>query len=181
MIFEETPLPGAYVIRLAPLDDGRGFFARAFCRGEFAEHGLVDTIAQCNVSFNRHRGTLRGMHYAAAPWQEVKLVRCTRGSIHDVIIDLRPGSPTRTRWFAVELTDRNLKMVYVPTGFAHGFLTLQDDTEVFYQMSEFYVPAAARGVRWNDPCFAIDWPEEPAVICERDRVYPDFDPTKFDG
>jgi dTDP-4-dehydrorhamnose 3,5-epimerase len=181
MIFERLALPGAYLVRMEPHVDERGHFARAFCRKEFADHGLPETIAQCNVSFNPHRGTLRGMHYAAAPRREAKLVRCTRGAIHDVIVDLRPGSPTRGKWVAVELTERNLAMIYVPEGFAHGFLTLREDTEVFYQMSQPYDPAAARGARWNDPCFGIEWPEEPRVISERDRTYPDFDPAAFDG
>ena len=181
MVFEETALAGAYVVRMEPSVDERGCFARSFCRREFAEHGLADTVAQCNVSFNRRRGTLRGMHYAAAPHREAKLVRCSRGAIHDVIVDLRPASPTRTRWVAVELKAGDPAMLFVPEGVAHGFLTLEDDTEVCYQMSAFYVPEASRGVRWNDPRFGIEWPSNPVVLSERDRSYADFDPSKFDG
>ena len=174
MIFQPTGLAGAYVIAIERLSDGRGFFARSFCAREFEDHGLNPSMAQCNISYNRHAGTLRGMHFQASPFEEAKLVRCTRGAIHDVIIDLRPGSPTFMRHVGVLLTPEERNMLYVPEGFAHGFLTLEDHTEVFYQMSEFYVPGAARGFRWDDPAFAIDWPASVSVISERDAAYPDF-------
>ena len=174
MIFQPTGLAGAYVIAIERLRDERGFFARSFCAREFEDHGLNPSLAQCNISYNRHAGTLRGMHFQAAPFEEAKLVRCTRGAIHDVIIDLRPDSPTFMRHVGVLLTPEERNMLYVPEGFAHGFLTLEDHTEVFYQMSEFYVPGAARGFRWDDPAFAIDWPAPVSVISERDAAYPDF-------
>ena len=174
MIFQPTGLAGAYVIAIERLRDERGFFARSFCAREFEDHGLNPSMAQCNISYNRHAGTLRGMHFQASPFEEAKLVRCTRGAIHDVIIDLRPDSPTFMRHVGVLLTPDERNMLYVPEGFAHGFLTLEDHTEVFYQMSEFYVPGAARGFRWDDPAFAIDWPAPVNVISERDAAYPDF-------
>ena len=174
MIFQPTGLAGAYVIAIERLSDARGFFARSFCAREFEDHGLNPSLAQCNISYNRHAGTLRGMHFQAAPFEEAKLVRCTRGAIHDVIIDLRPDSPTFMQHVGVQLTPDARNMLYVPEGFAHGFLTLEDHTEVFYQMSEFYVPGAARGFRWDDPAFAIDWPASVSVISERDAAYPDF-------
>ncbi|MCB0071431.1 MAG: dTDP-4-dehydrorhamnose 3,5-epimerase [Caldilineaceae bacterium] len=174
MIFQPTGLAGAYVIAIERLSDERGFFARSFCAREFEDHGLNPSMAQCNISYNRHAGTLRGMHFQAAPFEEAKLVRCTRGAIHDVIIDLRPDSPTFMRHVGVLLTPEERNMLYVPEGFAHGFLTLEDHTEVFYQMSEFYVPGAARGFRWDDPAFAIDWPAPVSVISARDAAYPDF-------
>ncbi len=174
MLFRETPLAGAYVVEAEPMEDERGFFARMWCEREFRERGLCDRFVQCNLSYNRRRGTLRGMHYQADPHGEIKLVRCVRGSIHDVIVDLRPDSPTFTSYFAVRLSARPLRMLYIPEGLAHGFLTLEDDTEVFYQMSEFYHPESARGVRWNDPAFGVVWPEEVRVISDRDRSYPDF-------
>ena len=174
MIFQPTGLAGAYVIAIERLRDERGFFARSFCAREFEDHGLNPSLAQCNISYNRHAGTLRGMHFQASPFEEAKLVRCTRGAIHDVIIDLRPDSPTFMRHVGVLLTPEERNMLYVPEGFAHGFLTLEDHTEVFYQMSEFYVPGAARGFRWDDPAFAIDWPAPVSVISERDAAYPDF-------
>ena len=174
MIFQPTGLAGAYVIAIERLSDERGFFARSFCAREFEDHGLNPSLAQCNISYNRHAGTLRGMHFQASPFEEAKLVRCTRGAIHDVIIDLRPDSPTFMRHVGVLLTPEERNMLYVPEGFAHGFLTLEDHTEVFYQMSEFYVPGAARGFRWDDPAFAIDWPAPVSVISERDAAYPDF-------
>ena len=174
MIFQPTGLAGAYVIAIERLSDARGFFARSFCAREFEDHGLNPSLAQCNISYNRHAGTLRGMHFQAAPFEEAKLVRCTRGAIHDVIIDLRPDSPTFMQHVGVQLTPDARNMLYVPEGFAHGFLTLEDHTEVFYQMSEFYVPGAARGFRWDDPAFAIDWPAPVRVISERDAAYPDF-------
>ena len=174
MIFQPTGLTGAYVIAIERLSDARGFFARSFCAREFEDHGLNPSLAQCNISYNRHAGTLRGMHFQASPFEEAKLVRCTRGAIHDVIIDLRPDSPTFMQHVGVQLTPDARNMLYVPEGFAHGFLTLEDHTEVFYQMSEFYVPGAARGFRWDDPAFAIDWPASVSVISERDAAYPDF-------
>jgi dTDP-4-dehydrorhamnose 3,5-epimerase len=174
MIFRETPLRGAYLIELEKREDERGFFARSWCETEFKDHGLNTRIAQCNVSLNWKEGTLRGMHYQIKPFEESKLVRCTRGALHDVIIDIRRGSPTYRKHLGVELTQDNGMMLYVPEGFAHGFLTLKDDTEVFYQISEFYAPDAARGFRWNDPSFDIAWPAEVKVISDRDRSYPDF-------
>jgi dTDP-4-dehydrorhamnose 3,5-epimerase len=175
MIFKETPLQGAFVIELERLTDERGFFARSWCENEFIAQGLNPTVKQCNVSFNRRAGTLRGMHYQKSPHQEAKLVRCTRGSIFDVIIDLRCHSPTFKQSFSIELSQDNWTMLYIPEGFAHGFQTLANDTEVFYQMSEFYVPDAGRGVRWNDPAFAIEWPKVAArFISDRDSSYPDF-------
>ena len=174
MIFQPTGLAGAYVIAIERLSDARGFFARSFCAREFEDHGLNPSLAQCNISYNRHAGTLRGMHFQASPFEEAKLVRCTRGAIHDVIIDLRPDSPTFMQHVGVQLTPDARNMLYVPEGFAHGFLTLEDHTEVFYQMSEFYVPGAARGFRWDDPAFAIDWPAPVSVISARDAAYPDF-------
>ena len=174
MIFTETKLRGAFLIELEKHADERGFFARTFCQEAFEAHGLNSRVVQCNVSFNRRKGTLRGMHFQIAPFAEAKLVRCTSGSIHDVIIDLRPVSPTFKQHFAVELSAENRKMLYIPEKFAHGFITLEDKTEVFYQMSEFYSQESARGFRWNDPFFAIRLPLEVAVISERDRDYPDF-------
>jgi dTDP-4-dehydrorhamnose 3,5-epimerase len=175
MRFTELELPGAYLIELDRIEDERGFFARTFCRDEFAEHGLETEVVQANTAFNRRSGTLRGMHFQAAPHEESKLVRCTRGAVYDVIVDLRPGSPTHTRWVGVELTAENDVMLYVPKGFAHGYQTLVDETETSYLMSEHYEPSAASGVRWNDPAFGIDWPEtEERVINDRDRTWPDY-------
>ncbi len=175
MIFQETRLPGVFEIRIEPSADERGFFARSFCQQEFRAHGLNPNIAQCNISFNARKGTLRGMHYQAAPHAEAKVVRCTAGAIYDVVIDLRPQSPTFKHWITVNLTAENRLMLYVPEGCAHGFLTLRDATEIFYQMSDFYHPELSRGTRWNDPAFAIVWPEKIEVISERDRTYPDFE------
>ncbi len=176
VIFKETDLKGAFVLELERLTDDRGFFARSWCRKEFIEHGLNPQLVQCNVSFNKRSNTLRGMHYQATPYEEAKLVRCTRGSIYDVIIDLRPESGTFARCFGILLDAERRNMIYIPEGFAHGFLTLEDDTEILYQMSEFYEPSSARGVRWNDPAFDIRWPADVSVISDRDRSYPDFDP-----
>ncbi len=175
MKFLPTPLAGSYLIELEQLDDERGFFARSFCQNEFKAHGLDPVVAQCNVSFNRKRGTLRGLHYQAEPHAEAKLVRCTRGAIWDVIVDLRKGSQTARRWHAVELTEENRRALYVPAGFAHGFQTLADDTEVLYQMSEYYHPELARGVRWDDRTLAIRWPIKDAVISPRDQAFPSLD------
>jgi dTDP-4-dehydrorhamnose 3,5-epimerase len=174
--FTPTSLEGAWLVDLEPIEDERGFFARSWSPEEFARHGLDARIAACNVSLNRAPGTLRGMHFQVAPHAEVKLVRCTAGAIHDVIIDLRPGSPTYLRWYAAELTARNRSALYVPAGLAHGFQTLEPDSEVLYQMGTPYVAEAARGVRWDDPAFAIDWPAAERVMSERDRTYPDFAP-----
>jgi dTDP-4-dehydrorhamnose 3,5-epimerase len=181
MRFDETRLAGAFLIDLEPQSDERGFFARSYCEREFAAHGLATRFPQENLSFNARTGTLRGMHYQAAPHRETKVVRCVSGAIHDVIVDLRAGSPTRFSWIGVDLTSKNRRALYVPTGFAHGFLTLERDTEVLYQMGEFYVAEAARGFRWDDPHFGIRWPASPVVVSERDRTQPDFDPERFDG
>jgi len=175
VIFSELPLPGAYVIEPERLSDERGFFARLWCQHEFASRGLETRIVQSSISYNKAAGTLRGMHYQAPPHEEVKIVRCTRGSIFDVIIDLRPDSPTFVKHCAVELTATNRKMLYIPGGFAHGFQALDDDTEVMYFMSEFFVPANARGVRWDDPTFNIAWPHtDRRIITTRDATYPNF-------
>ena len=174
MIFTETKLRGAFIVDIDPREDDRGFFARSWCAEEFERHGLNPRLVQCNISFNKKRGTLRGMHYQAEPYPEAKLVRCTRGAIYDVIIDLRPDSPTFKQWISVELTAENHRALYVPENFAHGFQTLRDDTEVFYQMSEFFHPECARGVRWNDPSFAIVWPCDPPILSPKDQSYEDF-------
>jgi dTDP-4-dehydrorhamnose 3,5-epimerase len=174
MTFHETRLRGVFEIRLELKPDERGFFARSWCRQEFENLGLNPSVVQCNVSFNTRKGTLRGMHYQAAPHGEAKLVRCTNGAIYDVAVDLRPESPTFKDWIGVTLTAAGRNMLYMPEGFGHGFLTLEDETEVFYQMSEFYNPGAVRGARWDDPAFRIVWPARPEVISERDRTYPDF-------
>jgi dTDP-4-dehydrorhamnose 3,5-epimerase len=173
MTFTATPLAGAFVIDPEPIEDERGFFARSFCVEEFRARGLNPRVVQCNVSFNRRRGTVRGLHYQRAPHGEAKLVRCTAGALYDVIVDLRPDSPTMQRHFAIELSARNRRMLYIPEGCAHGFQTLEDGTEVFYQMSAPYTADATAGVRWNDPAFGIEWPLEVTVISERDRSYPD--------
>jgi dTDP-4-dehydrorhamnose 3,5-epimerase len=175
MIFRPTALVGAFLVEPELRRDERGFFARTWCQEEFAAHGLNARLAQCNLSFTARRGTVRGMHYQGAPYQEANLVRCARGAIHDVIVDLRPHSPTFRHYLAVELREGTYRMLYVPEGVAHGFQTLEDDTEVLYQMSEFHRPEAARGVRWNDPAFAIAWPEPVRLVSDRDRSYPDFD------
>jgi dTDP-4-dehydrorhamnose 3,5-epimerase len=172
MIFQETKLKGAFIIDLEPNEDDRGSFARTFCRREFERHGLNPTLAQGGVSFNRRRGTLRGMHYQAAPCQESRVVRCTRGSIHDVIVDVREGSATRLQWLAVELSAANQRMMYIPEGFAHGFQSLDDASEVLYQMSEFYSPEHARGFRWDDPLVQIERPPSHLIISPRDLSYP---------
>ena len=174
MIIRETSIPGAKVVDLEEMTDERGFFARSFCRQEFAANGMNPDVVQCNVSFNRSRGTLRGMHSQAAGYQEDKLVRCTSGAIFDVIIDLRRDSPTFLKHLAIELSADRRTALYVPKGMYHGFLTLTDDVEVFYQMSEFYVPNQARGYRYDDPAFGIDWPEKVTVISDKDATYPDF-------
>lgn len=177
MKFQETRLKGAYIIEMELIEDERGFFARSWCQKEFTDHGLNPNLVQCNISFNRKKSTLRGMHYQAKPHEEAKLVRCTMGAIYDVILDVRRDSSTFKQWVAVELSAENRKMLYIPEGIAHGFQTLVDNTEVFYQMSEFYDPLSANGIRWNDPVFNIDWPEtSQKVISEKDRSYSDFLP-----
>ncbi|NNL67219.1 MAG: dTDP-4-dehydrorhamnose 3,5-epimerase [Myxococcales bacterium] len=175
MNFLETDIEGIVLIDPERLEDERGFFARTYCRREFEERGLDPALAQCSISFNRERGTLRGMHYQSAPHEESKLVRCTQGAVYDVVVDLRRGSPTFKRWLGVELSASNRRMIYIGGGLAHGFLTLTPDAELFYQISDFYRPEAAHGVRWDDAAFAIDWPAEPSVISERDRNLPDFE------
>lgn len=170
----ETGLEGAFVIDIEPISDDRGFFARTWCGRTFREFGLDPAISQCSVSFNHARGTLRGLHYQAAPHEEAKLVRCTRGRIYDVIVDLRDSSSTRGKWFGVELSAENHKGLFVPEGFAHGFQTLEDDTEVFYQISTEYVADGARGIRFDDPAIGIRWPLPVAVISERDRLLPEL-------
>lgn len=174
MTFTETALKGAWIIDLERIDDERGFFARSFCQDEFAARGLKTTVAQCNVSFNLKRGTLRGMHFQLPPKAEAKLVRCTRGRIYDVIIDLRADSPTYCRWEGVELSTESRRALYIPEGFAHGFQTLEDGSEVFYQMFEFFAPQCAVGVRWDDPAFGIVWPVPDPIMSERDRGYEPF-------
>ena len=174
MTFLETKLPGVYEIQPKMLRDERGFFARSWCHEEFASRGLNSRLVQCSISGNLRKGTLRGLHYQAAPFPEAKLVRCTRGSIFDVALDLRQDFPTFKQWTGVVLSADNHRMLFIPEGCAHGFLTLQDDCEVFYQMSEFYHPESARGARWNDPAFAIDWPGKVSVISARDASYVDF-------
>lgn len=174
MIFEETKLKGAFIIELEKIQDERGFFARTWCQSEFEAQQLNSRLVQCNVSFNKNKGTLRGMHYQDAPHEEAKLVRCTMGAIYDVIIDLRPGSSTFKQWLAVDLTAENRRMLYIPEGFAHGFQTLIESTEVFYQMSELYTPQFARGVRWDDTAFNIRWPLAEKIISARDQQYPNF-------
>ncbi len=168
----ETPLAGAFIIKPDLIEDDRGFFARTFCENEFRAAGLDPVIAQCNISFNRRRGTLRGMHYQIDPHEEAKLVRCTQGAIFDVIVDIREDSATRFNWYAVELCAENRLALYVPAGFAHGFQTLADDSEVLYQMSEFYHPESARGLRWDDPQVGIAWPIGDPAMSPRDRTYP---------
>ncbi|HZD00558.1 MAG TPA: dTDP-4-dehydrorhamnose 3,5-epimerase [Actinomycetes bacterium] len=175
MRFTETKVVGAFLIEPELIADERGFFARTWCREEFEAHGLNPSLAQCSISFNHRKGTLRGMHYQAAPHQEAKLVRCTLEAIWDVALDLRPGSPTYRTWYGVELSAANRAMLYIPEGCAHGFLTLADATEIAYQMSAPYAPAAARGVRFDDPAFGIEWPGEVVVVNDRDRTYPDVE------
>lgn len=177
MLFEETPLAGAYVIKQERHGDDRGFFARAFCRKEFEEAGLATQFVQVNNSLSAKKGTLRGMHYQLAPHAETKIVRCIRGALCDVIIDLRPQSPTFCSSFQIELNAENRDMLYVPKGFAHSFITLVDDTESLYLVDEFYAPEYERAIRWNDPKFAIEWPLEPTEISEKDSHHPDFDPA----
>jgi len=176
VIFTKLDISGVFLAEPELHGDDRGFFARTWCQEEFKKRGLNDRLVQCSVSFNAKKGTLRGMHYQVAPYREAKLVRCSHGAIYDVAVDLRPESPTFKRHIGVELSEQNRKMLYVPEGFAHGFITLRDQTEVLYHISEFWSPAHARGVRWNDPAFGIEWPAQPEIIADRDRDYPDFTP-----
>ncbi|MFO0887972.1 MAG: dTDP-4-dehydrorhamnose 3,5-epimerase [Isosphaeraceae bacterium] len=177
MIFTETPIPGAYLIDLEKRGDDRGFFARAFCEREFEAKGLVSRFVQVNNSLSGEKGTLRGMHYQLPPHAETKVVRCIRGALYDLILDLRPDSPTFGTGFGAELTAENRRMMYVPKGFAHGFITLADDTEALYFVDEFYAPQHERGVRWNDARFGLRWPIAPVVISEKDANQKDFDPA----
>ncbi len=174
MKFSPTKLPGVWIVDLEKLEDERGFFARSWCQREFEQRGLNPRLVQCNISFNHKKGTLRGMHYQIAPHGEAKLVRCTSGAIYDVAVDLRPASPTRKQWLAVELTADNGRALYIPEGFAHGFQTVADNTEVLYQMSEFHHPQSARGFRWNDPAIGLVWPEDQRRISKQDMGYPDY-------
>jgi dTDP-4-dehydrorhamnose 3,5-epimerase len=174
MKFHETGLAGLFRVSIEPRGDERGFFARTWCVDEAAAHGIQAAFVQCNLSSNLRRGTLRGMHYQAAPHEEAKLVSCIRGAIYDVAIDLRPESPTFKRWYGAELSAENHEMLFIPEGFAHGFQTLTDGSDVFYQMGERYVPEAARGVRWDDPAFGVRWPSAERLIAPRDQSYPDF-------
>jgi dTDP-4-dehydrorhamnose 3,5-epimerase len=175
VIFTETELAGAFAVDLERREDDRGFFARAWCANEFTDHGLNPRLVQANLSFNDRKGTLRGMHFQREPAAEAKLIRCTRGSIFDVIVDLRPESPTFKRWVGVDLTAENRTALYVPEGFAHGYQTLKPDTETFYLVSEYYTPEAEGGVRWDDPAFGIEWPDPAnAFLSEKDASWPDF-------
>jgi dTDP-4-dehydrorhamnose 3,5-epimerase len=175
MTFDHTKISGVFEIRPEFINDERGFFARTWCQKEFEAQGLNPRLLQCSLSFSSRKGTLRGMHYQAPPYAEAKLVRCTRGTIYDVVVDLRPESRTFKQWIAIILTAEKRNLAYVPEGCAHGFLTLEHGTEVFYQMSEFYNAESARGVRWNDPAFRIEWPAKAEVMSTRDRTYPDFE------
>ncbi len=174
MIFTELELKGAYLVEVKKIEDDRGFFGRAWCANEFTEHGLNRNFVQMNTSFTKKKGTIRGMHFQADPYQEVKFIRCTRGRIWDVIIDLRPDSPTFKKWAGNELTADNYRMVYVPENFAHGFITLEDNSEVYYPVTQFYTPGAERGLRWDDPAFNIKWPVEVTLVSEKDRSHKDF-------
>ena len=174
MKFEETSIKGVFNIELDKLTDERGFFARAWCKYEFVERNLNSNLVQCNLSYNKKKGTLRGLHYQVPPYEEVKLVRCIKGAIYDVVVDLRSQSETYRQWMGIKLTEDNYKMLYIPESFGHGFLTLTDDTVLFYQVSEFHVPGAERGLRWNDPTFNIQWPLPVTVISEKDQNYADF-------
>lgn len=175
MIFHELDIVGAFLLEPQRHEDLRGFFARTYCRDELEERGLDPTVVQCNVSVNKKKGTVRGMHWQAEPFPEIKLVRCTNGSIFDVLLDLRPDSETYCRHWGVKLTRENRMSLYIPAGIAHGFQALEDDSEVFYQMSEFYHPECARGVRWNDPAFDIEWPLPISLISDKDTLFPDFE------
>lgn len=181
MEFMATPIPGAFVIEPQRIEDERGFFARLWCERELAEHGLDTTVRQTNIGVSRVGGTLRGLHYQRAPHAETKLIRCPRGSVFDVIVDLRPDSSAHGRWFGIELNQDNHRALYVPAGCAQGYMTLTDDTEIYYHTSAFYAPQAASGVRWDDPAFDIAWPRDPVVISDADRKWPDFAATAVPG
>lgn len=175
MDFIETELKGAYIVKLTPIEDERGFFARSFCKREFEKHKLEFSVTQCNISYNKKKGILRGMHYQKKPYEEAKLISCIKGAIYDVIIDMRCDSPTYCKWISVELTAKDYEMLYIPGGFAHGFQTLENNTTVFYHMSEFYHPESEMGIRWDDPIFAIKWPRaKKRFISTKDRSYPDY-------
>jgi dTDP-4-dehydrorhamnose 3,5-epimerase len=176
MIFTETSLKGAHIIEIKKLEDERGFFGRSWCKREMEEHGLNGDLAQANTAFSHKQGTLRGLHYQSAPYEETKIVRCTRGALYDVIVDLRPDSPGYLEWYGVELTENNYKALYIPENFAHAYITLTDNCEVTYMVTQFYTPGAERGIRWNDPLLKIRWPVEPVIISEKDRSHPDFVP-----
>lgn len=176
MTFTETPLAGAFLISIERKEDERGFFARSFCQEEFRRHGLDTRVSQCNISFNKKKGTLRGMHFQAAPHEEAKLVRCTMGEIFDVIVDIRPASKSYGKWFAARLSAGNRYMMYVPAGFAHGFQTMTNDAEVFYLMSNSYHPESARGIRWNDPALSVRWPLMDPIVSPRDKSFSDWKP-----
>lgn len=175
MIFKETNIKGAFIIEIKRIEDERGFFGRSFCQTEMKQHGLEETIAQINMSSNKKKGTLRGLHYQEAPFEETKLVRCTRGSLFDVLVDLRIESDTYLQWFGLELSADSYRMLYIPKGCAHGFLTLEDNTDIMYLTSQFYAPGAEKGLLWNDPAFNIKWPIEPIVISEKDKNQPLFE------
>ena len=177
MIFTETKLPGAFIIEIKQLVDDRGFFGRSWCQNEMTDHGLNGNVVQANTSRSKTKGTLRGMHYQKHPYEETKLIRCTKGAIFDVIVDLRKDSPTYLQWFGIELTEENYKMLYVPEKFAHGFITLQDNSEVTYMVTEFYTPGSEAGLRYNDPRLNIQWPGAITVISDKDKHHPDFDET----
>lgn len=174
MIFTETPLKGAYIVELEPRIDDRGFFSRTFCANEFKEHGLEYNMVQTNISLSKHKNTLRGMHFQTNGCEEVKLIRCTKGAILDTIVDLRPESDTYLKYFSIELTENNFKSLYVPKYFAHGFLTLRENSEVIYQVSAFYSQENERGIRWNDPALNINWPTEDPIVSEKDGKHPDL-------
>jgi dTDP-4-dehydrorhamnose 3,5-epimerase len=177
MIFTETKLKDAFIIEIEKIGDERGFFARVWCQNEFEARGLNSCWVQANLAFSKKRGTLRGLHYQIAPYEEAKLMRCIRGAMYDVIVDLRQDSPTYKQWLGVELTEDNRRMLYVPEGFAHGYQTLVDDTEVFYPVSQFYTPGAERGMRWDDPAFAVEWPvTENLTVSEKDKSWPEYLP-----
>lgn len=178
MIFTKTKLEGAYIIDIEKREDDRGFFARTFCVDEFEEHGIENKFVQANMSFNNKKGTLRGMHFQKSPYEEDKLVRCTKGALFDVIIDLRKDSPTYKQWIGVELTEESRRALFVPKGFAHGYITLEDNTEINYMVTQVYTPNADTGVRYNDPVFAIEWPIEPVIISEKDANHPNFEEIK---
>ena len=174
MIFTETKLKGAWIIEIKKLEDDRGFFGRSWCQHEFEDHGLNGKICQMNTSLTLKKGTIRGMHFQADPYQETKFIRCTRGRIYDVIVDLRPKSPTYLQWIGNELNADNYRMVYVPENFAHGFVSLEDNSEVYYPVTQFYTPGAERGIRWNDPALNIKWPVEIQIVSDKDAGHPDY-------